>query len=107
MEFITANYAPIMFAGLIVFLLLGFPVAFSLGACGLGRDLVGHELLRKPGHGHARVLALDVLACGRVGVAELRRKLHLVVIAQGLGDFLRVGRGGGYGGRGNYIAARG
>ena len=27
MEFITANYAPIMFAGLICFLLLGFPVA--------------------------------------------------------------------------------
>jgi GntP family gluconate:H+ symporter len=35
MEFIVANYAPLMFAGLIIFLLLGFPVAFSLGACGL------------------------------------------------------------------------
>ena len=33
--FIIANLAPIMFCGLIVFLLLGFPVAFSLGACGL------------------------------------------------------------------------
>src|SRR5687768_17634221 len=32
---IVANFAPIMFAGLICFLLLGFPVAFSLGACGL------------------------------------------------------------------------
>jgi GntP family gluconate:H+ symporter len=35
MELITHNFAPIMFGGLIVFLLLGFPVAFSLGACGL------------------------------------------------------------------------
>jgi len=44
MEFIAANYAPIMFAGLIVFLLLGFPVAFSLGACGLLFGFVGIEL---------------------------------------------------------------
>ena len=32
MEFLTQNFAPIMFVGLIVFLLMGFPVAFSLGA---------------------------------------------------------------------------
>ncbi|WP_295525061.1 TRAP transporter large permease subunit [uncultured Pseudacidovorax sp.] len=44
MEFITANFAPIMFAGLICFLLLGFPVAFSLGACGLTFGLIGIEL---------------------------------------------------------------
>ena len=44
MEFIATNYAPIMFAGLIVFLLLGFPVAFSLGACGLLFGFVGIEL---------------------------------------------------------------
>ncbi len=44
MEFITANYAPIMFAGLICFLLLGFPVAFSLGACGLTFGILGIEL---------------------------------------------------------------
>ncbi len=44
MEFIVANFAPIMFAGLICFLLLGFPVAFSLGACGLFFGLVGSEL---------------------------------------------------------------
>ncbi|WP_295984983.1 TRAP transporter large permease subunit [uncultured Variovorax sp.] len=44
MEFIVANFAPIMFAGLICFLLLGFPVAFSLGACGLFFGLVGIEL---------------------------------------------------------------
>jgi len=44
MEFITTNYAPIMFAGLIMFLLLGFPVAFSLGACGLAFGVIGIEL---------------------------------------------------------------
>src|SRR5687768_16371230 len=44
MEFITSNFAPIMFAGLIVFLLFGFPVAFSLGACGLFFGFVGIEL---------------------------------------------------------------
>lgn len=44
MEFIVANFAPTMFAGLIVFLLIGFPVAFSLGACGLFFGFVGIEL---------------------------------------------------------------
>ncbi|MFG6449607.1 TRAP transporter large permease subunit [Roseateles sp. BYS180W] len=44
MEFIAHNLAPIMFAGLVVFLLMGFPVAFSLGACGLFFGLVGIEL---------------------------------------------------------------
>lgn len=44
MEFLINNMAPIMFAGLIVFLLLGFPVAFSLGACGLFFAFIGIEL---------------------------------------------------------------
>lgn len=44
MQFLAQNIAPIMFAGLIVFLLLGFPVAFSLGACGLFFGFVGIEL---------------------------------------------------------------
>ena len=44
MEFLINNLAPIMFGGLIVFLLLGFPVAFSLGACGLFFGFVGIEL---------------------------------------------------------------
>ncbi|MFZ7309623.1 TRAP transporter large permease [Comamonas jiangduensis] len=44
MEFIANNMAPIMFAGLICFLLLGFPVAFSLGACGLFFAFIGIEL---------------------------------------------------------------
>ncbi|MEG1102218.1 MAG: TRAP transporter large permease subunit [Comamonas sp.] len=44
MEFLANNMAPIMFAGLICFLLLGFPVAFSLGACGLFFAVIGIEL---------------------------------------------------------------
>ncbi|MGE3066060.1 MAG: TRAP transporter large permease subunit [Hyphomicrobiaceae bacterium] len=43
-EFIAENMAPIMFAALVVFLLLGYPVAFSLGACGLLFFVVGVEL---------------------------------------------------------------
>lgn len=44
MEFFIHNLAPIMFAGLILFLLMGFPVAFSLGACGLFFGFIGVEL---------------------------------------------------------------
>ncbi|MEI6803730.1 MAG: TRAP transporter large permease subunit [Burkholderiales bacterium] len=44
MELITGNMAPIMFAGLILFLLIGFPVAFSLGACGLFFGFIGVQM---------------------------------------------------------------
>jgi GntP family gluconate:H+ symporter len=44
MQILIENMAPIMFAGLIVFLLMGFPVAFSLGACGLFFGFIGVEL---------------------------------------------------------------
>lgn len=44
MEIIANNMAPIMFGGLIVFLLMGFPVAFSLGACGLFFGFVGIQM---------------------------------------------------------------
>ena len=40
-EFLAANMAPIMFASLIVFLLVGYSVAFSLAACGLFFGFVG------------------------------------------------------------------
>ena len=39
--FLTENMAPIMFVGLIVFLLFGYAVAFSLAACGLLFGIVG------------------------------------------------------------------
>ncbi len=43
-EFLMANMAPIMFASLVVFLLFGYAVAFSLAACGLFFGFVGVEL---------------------------------------------------------------
>jgi TRAP-type mannitol/chloroaromatic compound transport system permease large subunit len=43
-EFITNSFVPIMFTGLLVFLLTGFPVAFSLAATGLFFGFVGMEL---------------------------------------------------------------
>lgn len=44
MELIAQNMAPIMFVSLIVFLLLGYPVAFALAANGLLFFFVGVEL---------------------------------------------------------------
>lgn len=44
MEFLIANLAPIMFVNLVVFLLLGFPVAFALAANGILYALIGIEL---------------------------------------------------------------
>ena len=41
MEFIAQNMAPIMFASLIIFLLIGYPVAFSLAANGLMFFFIG------------------------------------------------------------------
>jgi len=43
MEFIASNFVPLMFGGLLVFLLSGFPVAFSLAATGLFFGLIGME----------------------------------------------------------------
>lgn len=43
MEFIVSNLAPIMFANLIIFLLLGFPVAFTLAANGILYGLIAIE----------------------------------------------------------------
>jgi TRAP-type mannitol/chloroaromatic compound transport system permease large subunit len=42
--FLIENMAPIMFGALVLFLLLGYPAAFSLGAVGLIFALVGIEL---------------------------------------------------------------
>ncbi|MBI5897700.1 MAG: TRAP transporter large permease subunit [Rhodocyclales bacterium] len=43
-EFLQHNMAPIMFGGLIVFLLMGYSVSFSLAACGLFFGWLGVEL---------------------------------------------------------------
>ncbi len=43
-EFLQGNFVPVLFVGLLVFLLSGFPVAFSLAATGLGFGFLGMEL---------------------------------------------------------------
>ena len=43
-EFLIANMAPIIFASLVFFLLLGFPVAFALAANGIVFGFIGMEL---------------------------------------------------------------
>ena len=43
-EFIAINLAPIMFLSLVVFLLVGYPVAFALAANGLLFFFIGVEL---------------------------------------------------------------
>jgi TRAP-type mannitol/chloroaromatic compound transport system permease large subunit len=43
-NFLIENMAPIMFMALVVFLLLGYPAAFSLGAVGLLFGFIGIEL---------------------------------------------------------------
>ena len=49
MEFIAQYFVPLMFGGLLLFLLSGFPVAFSLAATGLAFGLIGIEVgLFKP-----------------------------------------------------------
>ncbi len=43
-QFLIANMAPLMFAALVVGLLIGYPVAFSLGAVGLSFGFLGIKL---------------------------------------------------------------
>jgi len=45
MEFVAHNFVPLLFVGLLLFLLTGFPVAFSLAATGLTFGLIGIGLL--------------------------------------------------------------
>jgi len=44
MEFITQNFVPLLFTGLFLIVLTGFPVAFSLAATGLTFGLIGMEI---------------------------------------------------------------
>ena len=43
-EFLQVNFVPVLFGGLLVFLMMGFPVAFSLAATGLAFGFLGMEL---------------------------------------------------------------
>ena len=43
-DFVRQNMAPLMFGGLVVFMLIGYPAAFSLAAVGLFFGFIGIEL---------------------------------------------------------------
>jgi tripartite ATP-independent transporter DctM subunit len=43
-EFVRENMAPLMFAGLVLFMVIGYPAAFSLAAVGLFFGLIGIKL---------------------------------------------------------------
>ena len=42
--FLAANLAPIMFGSMLLFLIVGYPVAFALAACGFGFGFIGIQL---------------------------------------------------------------
>ena len=63
LELIAQNMAPIMFAALIVFLLLGYPVAFSLAAVGLIFFVVGVELAPLLGRRDQPLMAAAAARC--------------------------------------------
>src|SRR4026209_2374123 len=44
MNWISENLAPLMFAGMVLFMLIGYPAAFSLAATGLFFGFLGIEL---------------------------------------------------------------
>ena len=62
------NFAPLMFGGLVVFLLIGYPVAFSLAAVGLFFGFIGIEL------GFFEVALLQAFAAYRRGDAKEARR---------------------------------
>jgi len=43
-DFVTHNMAPLMFAGMMLFMIMGYPASFSLAACGLFFAFIGIEL---------------------------------------------------------------
>ena len=43
-EFLQSNFVPVLFVGLLCFLMMGFPVAFSLAATGLAFGVLGIEV---------------------------------------------------------------
>ena len=76
--FLAQNLAPIMFAALVVFLLLGYPVAFSLGAVGLVFFFIGVELA--PYSGGAITLSWSLLQSMPGRVFDVMRNDTLLAI---------------------------
>lgn len=76
--FLAQNLAPIMFAALILFLLAGYPVAFSLGAVGLLFFMIGVELA--PFSGGVIKLSWPLLQAIPIRIYEVMRSDTLLAI---------------------------
>jgi TRAP-type mannitol/chloroaromatic compound transport system permease large subunit len=76
--FLAENLAPVMFAALVVFLLLGYPVAFSLGAVGLMFFVLGVELA--PWSGGAITLSWPLLQSMPGRIFDVMRNDTLLAI---------------------------
>ena len=68
--FVVANIGPLMFAMLIILLMIGYPVAFSLSANGLlfgaiaiHYGLLGPELIQARARGDRRLLMMSMRTC--------------------------------------------
>ena len=73
--FVTANIAPLMFAALVVFLLLGYPVAFALGAVAL--PVVSNVAVWLERAAFRSAVAVQLPAAGSYSSALLRRPPEL------------------------------
>ena len=68
MDFIATNFVPVMFIGLLLFLLMGFPVAFSLAATGLFFGFIGMEVGLFPSNLFQPATAQIGAIAGRLGI---------------------------------------
>src|SRR5258705_446374 len=82
-EFIAHNMAPIMFASLVVFLLIGYPVAFSLAACVISMGLISLPIMLR--YGYDRRVASGVIAASGTLAQIIPPSLVLIVMADQLG----------------------
>ena len=101
-EFVTHNMAPLMFAGLIFGMVIGYPAAFSIAAVGLFFGFVGVELgLIRPdfldGSGNSRSkdeplpVGVELPARMFIVVDEMREQVHRARIAPGVRFFCHEG----------------
>jgi TRAP-type mannitol/chloroaromatic compound transport system permease large subunit len=89
-EFLIANMAPIIFGSLVIFLLLGFPVAFALAATTgvVAASVISMGLISLPimlRYGYDRRLASGVIAASGTLAQIIPPSLVLIIIADQLG----------------------
>ena len=74
MNFIRDNLAPLMFGGMVLFMLIGYPAAFSLAATGLFFGFLGIEfgLIRWP---VKLILPVGFALMALQGVSEIIKRI--------------------------------